>query len=88
VSPVAPSRTRKRDTVTQIIPYIALPKHTARDRHMGDTQPLWFAERRVSLNKIPHHHSPYSIHIAVLVRLTAQWWGWKLDRVIQLKKIN
>jgi hypothetical protein len=33
-------------------------------------------------------HSPYSTYIALLVRLTAQWWGWKLDRVIQLKKIN
>ena len=44
MSPVAPSRTRKRDTVTQTTPYILLHKHTARDKHMGDTQPLQYID--------------------------------------------
>jgi hypothetical protein len=30
-------------------------------------------------------YNPYSIQIALLVRHTAQWWGWKLNRVINLK---
>ena len=30
-------------------------------------------------------HSPYSIQIALLVRRTAQWWGWKLYRVTKFK---